>query len=81
VKSLGSANRQRQLPGWELTRQLTLPVHQGEVMEPNRNQEDALAPPSADSSQAEQIAAWEQIETGRYMPRRVRGSCHGRELG
>lgn len=29
----------------------------------------------------EQVAAWEQIETGRYMPRRVRGSCHGRELG
>jgi hypothetical protein len=26
-------------------------------------------------------AAWEQIETGRYMPRRIRGSCRGRELG
>jgi hypothetical protein len=25
--------------------------------------------------------AWEQIENGRYMPRRVRGSCLGRELG
>jgi hypothetical protein len=26
-------------------------------------------------------AAWEMIETGRYMPRRIRGSFPGRELG
>jgi hypothetical protein len=25
--------------------------------------------------------AWEEIEDGRYQPRRVRGSCIGRELG
>jgi len=25
--------------------------------------------------------AWEQIEAGRYMPRRIRGSYRGRELG
>jgi hypothetical protein len=25
--------------------------------------------------------AWEQIENGRYMPRRIRGSYLGRELG
>ena len=24
---------------------------------------------------------WEEIENGRYMPRRIRGSCLGRELG
>jgi hypothetical protein len=24
---------------------------------------------------------WEQIENGRYMPRRIRGSFLGRELG
>ena len=24
---------------------------------------------------------WEQIEKGRYQPRRIRGSCRGRELG
>ena len=24
---------------------------------------------------------WEEIETGRYRPRRIRGSCRGRELG
>lgn len=30
---------------------------------------------------AEGIPAWEQIEAGRYMPRRIRGSFPGRELG
>jgi len=25
--------------------------------------------------------AWEMIETGRYQPRRIRGSLLGRELG
>jgi hypothetical protein len=26
-------------------------------------------------------APWEEIENGRYMPRRIRGSYRGRELG
>ena len=26
-------------------------------------------------------APWEMVEPGRYRPRRVRGSCVGRELG
>ena len=30
---------------------------------------------------AEQPPAWEMIANGRYMPRRIRGSCLGRELG
>ena len=25
--------------------------------------------------------AWEEVEAGRFMPRRVRGSCQGRALG
>ena len=29
----------------------------------------------------DQVAAWEMIEAGRYMPRRIRGSFRGRELG
>jgi hypothetical protein len=29
----------------------------------------------------EQPQAWEQIENGRYQPRRIKGSCLGRELG
>jgi hypothetical protein len=31
--------------------------------------------------EAELPQAWEEIEEGRYQPRRVRGSCVGRELG
>lgn len=25
--------------------------------------------------------AWEEVEEGRFMPKRVRGSCQGRALG
>jgi hypothetical protein len=35
----------------------------------------ANEPPLADAP------AWEQIEPGRFMPRRVRGSCRGLALG
>lgn len=31
--------------------------------------------------ESEKSPAWEQIEDGRYQPRRIRGSYHGRELG
>jgi len=36
-----------------------------------------LAPEATDSN----IRAWEEIEPGRFMPRRVRGSFRGRALG
>jgi hypothetical protein len=29
----------------------------------------------------DQVRAWEEIETGRYLPRRIKGSCKGRALG
>ena len=29
----------------------------------------------------ENVPAWAQIETGRYQPRRIKGSFRGRELG
>jgi hypothetical protein len=30
---------------------------------------------------AVEVRAWEQVEAGRYMPRRIKGSCKGRALG
>jgi hypothetical protein len=33
------------------------------------------------SETSAQFPAWEQIETGRFMPRRVRGSFRGGVLG
>ncbi|HEY2414652.1 MAG TPA: hypothetical protein VGI40_20565 [Pirellulaceae bacterium] len=30
---------------------------------------------------AEEVAAWTEIDPGRFMPRRVRGSFQGRALG
>ena len=41
-------------------------------------------PPTIDRRQPEPtraVPAWEEIEAGRYMPRRIRGSFRGRELG
>lgn len=50
-------------------------------MNESQKQEGASVPPTVEEVEVEQLQAWEQIEDGRYMPRRVRGSCHGRELG
>ena len=43
-----------------------------------RNVETAVAPlkPNADV-----VPPWEMIEPGRYQPKRIKGSCVGRELG
>jgi hypothetical protein len=30
---------------------------------------------------AETPRAWQEIEAGRYQPKRIKGSCVGRELG
>lgn len=35
----------------------------------------------AGDSPVPEATAWEQIELGRYRPRRIRGSFRGRELG
>lgn len=45
--------------------------------------EAAQFPESLDLAQAGELKAWELIdaETGRYMPRRIRGSFRGRALG
>jgi len=37
---------------------------------------------AADSAPSDaDLRAWEEIEAGRYMPRRIRGSFRGRTLG
>lgn len=28
-----------------------------------------------------QLSAWEEVAAGRFMPRRIKGSCKGRALG
>jgi hypothetical protein len=28
-----------------------------------------------------EVTAWEEVSTGRFMPRRIKGSCKGRALG
>jgi hypothetical protein len=43
--------------------------------------DDASTPALVPAEEPVPPAPWEQIEKGRYMPRRIRGSCLGRELG
>jgi hypothetical protein len=46
----------------------------GEVVQATADQFTGDAGPA-------EVRAWEQVDTGRYMPRRIRGSCKGRALG
>ncbi|MBX9679750.1 MAG: hypothetical protein K2X38_13385 [Gemmataceae bacterium] len=54
-------------------------------MEPVQTQErrDAVEGAAHFSEEAApaEVKAWEEIEAGRYMPRRTRGSFKGRALG
>lgn len=45
-------------------------------MQPNNTDPQDRAEPQADD-----VRAWEEIEAGRFMPRRVRGSFRGGKLG
>ena len=45
------------------------------------NPEQFDAQQSAPDSPEADIPAWEEIEAGRFMPRRIRGSFRGRTLG
>jgi hypothetical protein len=38
-------------------------------------------PHFVDEPASDAVQAWEQVENGRYMPRRIKGSCKGRALG
>jgi hypothetical protein len=46
-----------------------------------QNEAADLAQPHTLEAGTEQPRAWEMIENGRYQPRRIKGSCVGRELG
>jgi hypothetical protein len=52
----------------------------GEGMNDNTERKDAQEQAASQPSGTE-VAAWEEIEAGRFMPRRVRGSCRGLALG
>jgi hypothetical protein len=41
----------------------------------------ANAPHFVAGAKPGEVRAWEEIDAGRYMPRRIRGSCKGRALG
>jgi hypothetical protein len=38
-------------------------------------------PQASDAVEPSEPLAWQEIAAGRYQPRRIRGSCRGRELG
>lgn len=46
----------------------------GEVEPATAGQFTGAAEPGA-------VPAWEEVAAGRYMPRRIKGSCKGRALG
>ena len=52
--------------------------HQAEIAEQTIGPEPAFPVPR---EATEKVAAWAMIENGRYQPRRIKGSCLGRELG
>ncbi|MGB7345002.1 MAG: hypothetical protein WBD20_12375 [Pirellulaceae bacterium] len=54
------------------------------ISEPNNDQPDLAGPESPHfqlPTGAEKEGGWEEVAEGRFMPRRIRGSCHGRALG
>jgi len=43
--------------------------------------EQAAQAQFAEEAPPGEARAWEELEAGRYMPRRIKGSCKGRALG
>lgn len=48
---------------------------------PHGNSGQVPAPAAAEPIPPREHPAWEEIELGRFQPRRIRGSLLGRELG
>jgi hypothetical protein len=47
----------------------------------NAGEPEVTSIPPVPGQTAEEVRAWEVVTAGRYMPRRIRGSYRGRELG
>ena len=52
-----------------------------EPRESGRETEPAAAAQFGGDAPAGEAPAWEEVAAGRYMPRRIKGSCKGRALG
>jgi hypothetical protein len=52
-----------------------------DAQSPGEDRELESGPHFTEEAEPEQSRAWEQLDVGRYMPRRIRGSCRGRALG
>lgn len=50
-------------------------------MAADENREDTQERADQAPPDGEDVKAWEQIEAGRFMPRRIRGSFRGGKLG
>jgi hypothetical protein len=53
----------------------------GRSMQKNKKHAEGAGAQAPADARAGEAPAWEQVENGRYRPRRIRGSCRGRELG
>ncbi len=49
--------------------------------QPRGQAEEPTAAQFAVGEEPAEPRAWEQVDEGRYMPRRIKGSCKGRALG
>jgi hypothetical protein len=56
-------------------------LNTGADMDPQKIDGPDIGEPAVQPPIEGQVQAWEEIVTGRFMPRRIRGSYVGRELG
>jgi hypothetical protein len=49
--------------------------------DPRAGEVDPAAAQLSGATEPGEAPAWEQVAAGRYMPRRIKGSCKGRALG
>jgi hypothetical protein len=52
-----------------------------EHSEPARDVDRETAAQFVGQAEPDVGPAWEEVDAGRYMPRRIKGSCKGRALG